>query len=80
MRLLLSTTLLSFTLAGLLLASPPVPAQDSRLPDIGSSAGEVLPPAQQKQYGEMTLSQLRNFGYTLDDPLLAGWPAAARRG
>jgi predicted Zn-dependent protease len=73
MRLLLSTTLLTFTLAGLLLASPPVPAQDNRLPDIGSSAGEVLPPAQQKQYGEMTLSQLRNYGYTLDDPLLAGW-------
>ena len=73
MRLLLPTTLLTFTLAGLLLASPPVRAQDSRLPDIGSSAGEVLPPAQQKQYGEMTLSQLRNFGYTLDDPLLAGW-------
>jgi predicted Zn-dependent protease len=73
MRLLLSTTLLTFTLAGLLLASPPVPAQDNRLPDIGSSAGEVLPPAQQKQYGEMTLSQLRNYGYTLDDPLLADW-------
>ena len=73
MRLLLSSILLTFTLAGLLLASPPVPAQDNRLPDIGSSAGEVLPPAQQKQYGEMTLSQLRNYGYTLDDPLLAGW-------
>ena len=48
-------------------------AQDSNLPDIGSSAGAVLSPAQQAQYGAMTLSQLRNYGYTLEDPLLGGW-------
>jgi len=48
-------------------------AQESRLPDIGSSAGTVLSPAQQDEYGAMTLSQLRNYGYTLEDPLLAGW-------
>ena len=48
-------------------------AQDSRLPDMGSSAGTVLSPVQQDQYGAMTLSQLRNAGYVLDDPLLDDW-------
>jgi predicted Zn-dependent protease len=43
------------------------------LPDIGSSAAELLTPAQQTEYGEMTLAQLRNMGYTLDDPLLNDW-------
>ncbi|HVR81408.1 MAG TPA: M48 family metalloprotease [Luteimonas sp.] len=73
MRLLPPVAALTLALAGLLLPSLPAPAQESGLPDIGSSAGEVLAPAQQKQYGEMTLSQLRNYGYTLDDPLLGGW-------
>lgn len=57
----------------LLLAAALAPAQDSRLPDIGSSAGTLLSPAQQREYGAMTLSQLRNYDYTLEDPLLAGW-------
>jgi len=48
-------------------------AQDARLPDIGSSAGEVINPADQAEYGAMTLSQLRHYGYVLDDPLLEAW-------
>ncbi|MEO5811421.1 MAG: M48 family metalloprotease [Rhodanobacter sp.] len=48
-------------------------AQDSKLPDIGSSAGNVLSPAKQAEYGAMTLAQLRHAGYVLDDPLLGGW-------
>lgn len=72
MRPALLASLLSAVVASLLI--PGVgSAQDTQLPDIGSSAGEVLGPAQQKQYGQMTLSQLRNLGYTLDDPLLGGW-------
>lgn len=52
----------------------PVAAQESpRLPDIGSSAAAVLSPAQQREYGAMTLSQLRYYGYTLEDPLLQSW-------
>ena len=47
------------------------PAQ--QLPDIGSSAGELLTPAEQAQYGQLLLSQLRHYGYTLEDPLLSGW-------
>lgn len=57
----------------LALAASVAPAQDTRLPDIGSSAGEVLPPARQAEYGAMTLSQLRHYGYVLDDPLLEDW-------
>lgn len=48
-------------------------AQDSRLPDMGSSAGTLLSPAQQDQYGAMVLAQLRHAGYVLDDPLLDDW-------
>ena len=58
---------------GACLLGPVAAAQDTRRPDIGSSAGEVLGPTQQAEYGAMTLAQLRNLGYTLDDPLLGGW-------
>lgn len=53
----------------------PVAAQSNgnNLPDIGSSAGGVLNPKQQEAYGAMTLSQLRHYGYTLEDPLLEDW-------
>src|SRR4249919_848972 len=68
---LIRTTLLSAALA--LAIAAPIAAQNNKLPDIGSSAGEVLGPAQQSEYGAMTLSQLRHYGYVLDDPLLEGW-------
>lgn len=71
MRTTPATAVLTLALAAMLAGS--AFAQDSRLPDIGSSAGSVLSPAQQAEYGAMTLSQLRNYGYTLEDPLLAGW-------
>jgi beta-barrel assembly-enhancing protease len=57
----------------LALASVCAPAQESRLPDIGSSAGAVLGPAQQREYGQMMLAQLRHYDYVLDDPLVDGW-------
>jgi beta-barrel assembly-enhancing protease len=53
--------------------SVPAPAQENRLPDIGSSAAELLGPTQQAEYGRMMLSQLRYYDYTLDDPLIDGW-------
>ena len=61
------------TLSAALVVATAASAQSNRLPDIGSSAGEVLGPAQQAEYGAMTLSQLRHYGYVLDDPLLEGW-------
>lgn len=55
------------------LAAVVAPAQESRLPDIGSSAGELLTPARQAEYGKMMLGELRNYGYVLDDPLIEDW-------
>ncbi|MDQ3495702.1 MAG: M48 family metalloprotease, partial [Pseudomonadota bacterium] len=65
--------LLPVAAATLALASLGAPAQDSRLPDIGSSAGAVLGPAKQREYGQMLLAQLRQYDYVLDDPLVDGW-------
>jgi predicted Zn-dependent protease len=64
--------LLSFAL-GAIATTGGVAAQESRLPDIGSSAGAIRSPAQQAEYGAMTLSQLRNYGYILEDPLIGAW-------
>jgi predicted Zn-dependent protease len=52
------------------------PAQvrnDASLPDIGSSAAEVITPAQEAEYGAETLHELRRLGYVLDDPLVNDW-------
>jgi predicted Zn-dependent protease len=68
----LRTLLLSAALT-LALAAPLASAQDSKLPDIGSSAGELLTPARQAEYGGMMLRELRNYGYLLDDPLVDDW-------
>ena len=57
----------------LALSSVCAPAQETRLPDIGSSAGTVLSPARQAEYGQMLLAQLRHYNYVLEDPLVDGW-------
>jgi len=66
-------TLLLATAVALALAAPLSRAQDSKLPDIGSSAGELLTPARQAEYGGMMLRELRNYGYLVDDPLVDDW-------
>lgn len=48
-------------------------AQDTRLPDIGSSAAEVIDPATEANYGAYVLYELRRMGLVLEDPLLASW-------
>ena len=68
-----SPSILSIAIAAMLSFASAAAAQDSKLPDIGSSAGNVLSPAKQAEYGAMTLAQLRHAGYVLDDPLLGGW-------
>lgn len=66
--------LTALPVAALTLAlAAPLAAQENRLPDIGSSAGEVITPTQQAEYGAMTLSQLRHYDYILDDPLIDSW-------
>src|SRR3546814_3870833 len=57
----------SLTLALAALLSGPGAAQDNRLPDIGSSAATVISPSDQAEYGAMMLSQLRYYGYTLEE-------------
>lgn len=52
----------------------PAQAQAPRqLPDIGSSAAELLGPAQQREFGRMMQAQLRHYEMTLEDPLLNAW-------
>jgi predicted Zn-dependent protease len=65
-------TLLATALT-LLVAAPLAWAQADRLPDIGSSAGELLTPTKQQLYGAMAKRELRNYGYLLDDPLIDDW-------
>ena len=48
-------------------------AQESVLPDIGSSAGELIDPSVEAQYGAYTLYELRRLGLVLDDPLVDDW-------
>ncbi len=48
-------------------------AQDASLPDIGSSAGELIDPSVEERYGAYTLYELRRLGLVLDDPLVDDW-------
>ncbi len=43
------------------------------LPDIGSSASQILSPELLKAYGEQTLQEMRRQNLVLDDPLLESW-------
>ncbi len=56
-----------------------VNAQESRLPDIGSSAGQLLTPARQAEYGKLMMAELRNYGYVLEDHVTTGVVAEHRR-
>ena len=53
--------------------SLPAHATDSSLPEMGSSAEELLSPQQEAEYGAETLYQLRRMGYVLEDPLIDNW-------
>ncbi len=68
-----NTALAAALVFALGLACPPARGQSTSLPDIGSSAGELLSPEQEQQYGAYTLYQLRRYGYLLEDPLLDSW-------
>jgi predicted Zn-dependent protease len=64
---------LALAIAVLLAADAAAQDSPSGLPDIGSSAGELLSPAQERRYGEMTLRELRRYGLLLDDPLVEAY-------
>ncbi len=46
---------------------------DVKLPDIGSSAGAVMTPLEQRQYGASMLHEMRAYNLVLDDPLLSDY-------
>ena len=56
MRTALLAAVLSFGLGSTLASAQ----EGARLPDIGSSARALLGPAQQRDYGQMMLAQLRH--------------------
>jgi predicted Zn-dependent protease len=60
-------------LAGLTAAAGIVHAYDTPLPDIGSSAGTVASPEEQRQYGFYMVHELRNQTMLLDDELLTDY-------
>jgi len=55
------------------LAGPPAHALDTQLPDMGSSAGAIASPEEQRQYGFYVLHELRNQSMVLDDALLTDY-------
>lgn len=59
--------------AALAAAVIPAAAQETALPELGSSAGELITPQQEAQYGAYTLYQLRQMNLVLDDPLIDAW-------
>jgi beta-barrel assembly-enhancing protease len=69
-RRTLSSVLL---LAGITALTGIAHAYDTPLPDIGSSAGTVASPEEQRQYGFYMVHELRNQGLLLDDELLTDY-------
>lgn len=55
------------------LAGPPARALDTELPNMGSSAGAIASPEEQRQYGFYVLHELRNQNMVLDDALLTDY-------
>lgn len=64
---------LTLAIALTLLSGPVSLAQEAVLPELGSSASELITPAQEQQYGSYTLYQLRRYNYLLEDPLIENW-------
>jgi len=66
-----------FLCAGLaltcLLAGAPARAVDTQLPNMGSSAGTIASPEEQRQYGFYVLHEMRNQSMVLDDALLTDY-------
>src|SRR3954463_15578970 len=56
-----------------LLAGNPARALDTQLPNMGSSAGAIASPEEQRQYGFYVLHELRNQSMVLDDALLTDY-------
>lgn len=64
---------LAATMLTLSIGAASAQVSDTKLPDMGSSAGDLLTPAKQAEYGAEMERELRNYGYLLDDPLIDQW-------
>ena len=71
--MLLKNSPLILSVAALGLLSGNANATDTRLPNLGSSAGQIASPEEQRQYGFYVLHELRNQSGVLDDALLADY-------
>jgi len=65
--------LLAFLLTATAVMSGSAFGSEMRLPNLGSSAGQIASPEQQRQYGFYVLHELRNQNGVLDDALLADY-------
>jgi beta-barrel assembly-enhancing protease len=71
---MLRSSILAFVvMAACLLAGAPARAVDTQLPSIGSSAGQVASPEEQRQIGFYVLHELRNQTLIVDDALLTDY-------
>lgn len=50
------------------------------LPDMGSSAAELISPAQEALYGGQLLGELRRLGMVIEDPVLQDWISSLGQG
>lgn len=66
-------TRLASLCAGLVLCLPAAAQDIGSLPDMGSSAAELITPAKERAYGRQVLGELRRVGWLLEDPLLDAW-------
>lgn len=66
---------LPLLIALLCLPMAPRASDGAALPEIGSSAQQLISPAQEAEYGRQMLGELRRLGYLLEDPLLEEWIA-----
>ena len=73
MRVLLLAAAVSASLAAIV--TPARAQAQATLPDMGSSAAELLTPAQENEYGAYMLYQLRRYDMLLEDPLVEDWLA-----
>lgn len=69
----ISFTLSATVFACSLLAGMPARAVDTQLPSMGSSAGTIASPEEQRQYGFYVVHELRNQGLVQDDALLTDY-------
>ncbi|MCK7592587.1 beta-barrel assembly-enhancing protease [Pseudomarimonas salicorniae] len=56
-----------------LAAGAPLAQDRTQLPEIGSSAAQLISPAQERAYARQMLGEMRRYGLLLEDPLLSDW-------